>query len=54
MRLYNKPTTLKGWIFAFFGLYDYLKISDNEQAKEVRNRSLSSIESHLSDFDNGY
>jgi len=50
----HKPMVLNGWIFALFGLYDYVKISDDEHAKEVLNRSIQSIKLNLALFDNGF
>jgi len=50
----HKPTVLNGWIFAVFGLFDYIKISGDEKKKDVLNKTIRSIAIHLHDFDNGY
>lgn len=50
----HKATVLNGWIFALFGLYDYIKVSNDGQVKKIFYKSLNSIESHLKMFDNGY
>lgn len=50
----SKPTVLNGWIFAIFGLFDYLKISSDEEKSETFNKTIRSIAMHLHDFDNGY
>lgn len=48
------PTILNGWIFALFGLYDYVLISNDSKAKEVLDRTVLSLQSRLVEFDNGY
>lgn len=50
----NKDTVLNGWIFALFGLYDYVKITDDKVLKEIFYKSLNSMSLHLGRFDNGY
>lgn len=50
----NKPTVLNGWIFSLFGLYDYLKIDNDEKIKNIYNRSIQTMINHMKDFDNGY
>lgn len=50
----QRSTVLNGWIFAIFGLFDYVKISDDEKTKETLEKTLKSMEVHLKDFDNGY
>ena len=50
----NKPTVLNGWIFSLFGLYDYLKIVNDEKISDIYNRSVQTMIKHMKDFDNGY
>lgn len=50
----HKPTVLNGWIFALFGIYDLVKISGDERLKQILRKTLTSLESNLSKFDNGY
>ncbi|MFF2447139.1 D-glucuronyl C5-epimerase family protein [Neobacillus sp. NPDC058068] len=50
----NEPTVLNGWIFAIFGLFDYFKVSEDKRIKELLDKTLESLEAHLSEFDNGY
>lgn len=48
------PTILNGWIFALFGLYDYVKLTNDIEKKEILNKSLDTLERTLNEFDNGY
>ena len=48
----HRSIVLNGWIFAIFGLYDYMLVSD--EYKELVEVSFSSLIAHLKDFDNGY
>jgi heparosan-N-sulfate-glucuronate 5-epimerase len=50
----NKSTVLNGWIFSIFGLYDYIKIVNDEWIIDTYNRSIQTMVKHLGDFDNGY
>lgn len=50
----HKPTVLNGWIFALFGLFDYVKIGHDSKATEILYKSLRTLEKHLCDYDNGY
>lgn len=50
----HRCTVLNGWIFALFGLYDYIVISNDAQAKDVLERTLFCIKAKLNEFDNGY
>jgi D-glucuronyl C5-epimerase C-terminus. len=50
----HKPIVLNGWIFALFGLYDYIKMSSDVQKLDILNKSIKTIEKMLPAFDNGY
>lgn len=47
-------TVLNGWIFAVFGLFDYVKISGDPKIHEVLNKTVINIADNLHMFDNGY
>lgn len=48
------PVVLNGWIFSIFGIWDYVKVSNDEYYKTILNKTLSTLKSKLSNFDNGY
>lgn len=50
----HKPIVLNGWIFAIFGLYDYVKITKNERVDFVLKYTLNTLKKNLKYFDNGY
>ncbi len=50
----HKPMVLNGWIFAVFGLFDYLKAEDNMPVREAYRSTISTMMRHLDDFDSGY
>lgn len=50
----NKSTVFNGWIFSLFGLYDYLKVVNDEKIRDIYDRSVKTMISHMKDFDNGY
>ncbi len=45
---------LNGFIWALWGVYDYLAITKNETAEELWRQSLKTLKKKLLDFDNGY
>ena len=45
---------LNGWIFAFFGLYDYTLVSDEEKYKTIKERSLNYLAESLHKYDRKY
>lgn len=45
---------LNGWVFASFGLYDYLLIEDSDEVRQMLERSLSALVAHLPSYDAGY
>lgn len=53
-RLGGKRSVLNGWIFTLFGVYDYLKIDNNSEVKDVYNKSIETLKRHLKDYDMGY
>ncbi|WJY26416.1 D-glucuronyl C5-epimerase family protein [Sporosarcina trichiuri] len=50
----NKPTILNGWIFSLFGLYDYIKVVNDDKVRSIYDRSVQTLINHMGDFDNGY
>lgn len=50
----QKPVVLNGWIFALFGLYDYMIYTKTNESVVLWKRSLKTLINHLKDYDNGY
>lgn len=50
----QKAPVLNGWIFAVWGLYDILLVSENMEYKNLYNRILDTLIRYLPAFDNGY
>ncbi len=50
----KRDTVLNGWIFALFGVYDYLLQFADEQVGRFYSRCTASLVRHLPDFDAGY
>ena len=48
------PVVLNGWIFALFGLFDWVLMNGEDQYKETFNRSLMTLSNSLKTFDCGY
>jgi hypothetical protein len=45
---------LNGWIFALFGLYDILLVTDREEYRLAFNKTIITLKRYISDFDTGY
>ncbi|SEA08077.1 D-glucuronyl C5-epimerase C-terminus [Eubacterium aggregans] len=50
----NKACVLNGWIFSIFGLYDYVLMTGEKKYKELLDKSIQTLESHIEEFDGGY
>lgn len=50
----HDPLILNGWIFSLWGLFDYLKIVDNTEIKNIYRRSIQTVINTLSEFELGY
>lgn len=51
----NQPTVMNGWIFAWWGLYDYIQVDENiEYYKEILDKSLNSLIKYLPRFKCSY
>lgn len=48
------PVILNGWIFSLWGLYDYVKYTDDGSTKVVLAATLASLKRRLPDFDMKY
>lgn len=48
------PLILNGWIFSLWGLYDYCKYQNDENAEKVLAATLSSLKKKLPEFDIQY
>ena len=49
-----QPCILNGWIFSAWGLFDYAKAFNDEQAFEKWNHTVRTMAKSLPRFDNGY
>ncbi len=50
----KEPLILNGWIFSIWGLMDYCKMVEDVQAKNVLDRTLTTLERKLPDFNLSY
>lgn len=50
----NKPAVLNGWIFAWWGLYDYVLVTNDMDVKQKCDASLSTLVNSISLFSNTY
>jgi len=51
----HKATVLNGWIFAYFGLFDYcLVFPEEKRMNTIRTKALTSLLGSLNNFDNNY
>ena len=50
----EKRSVLNGWIFSLFGIYDYLKIFEDDKANSIYMESIQTLKRHLQDYDLGY
>lgn len=48
------PVILNGWIFSLWGLYDYVKYTDDGSVKDVLAATLASLKKRLPNFDTKY
>ena len=45
---------LNGWIFSLWGLYDFVKYTNDPTAGQILDRTLCTLKKKLPDYDNGY
>lgn len=50
----NQPVILNGWIFAVFGIFDYLLLESDHEIEEIWKKTIVTLKRHLKDFDNGF
>lgn len=50
----NNPVILNGWIFSIWGLYDYCKYIKDDETYAILNKTLSTLQKKLADFDMKY
>ena len=50
----EEPLILNGWIFSLWGIMDYCKFFDDPNVKCILDKTLSTLERKLPDFDVGY
>lgn len=49
-----RSTVLNGWIYALFGVYDFMLLTKSEKVGKVLNKSLTSLDKSLESYDTGY
>jgi heparosan-N-sulfate-glucuronate 5-epimerase len=49
-----RNTILNGWIFAIFGLYDYLLVFENNGVKEIFSKTVATLAKNINIYDSGY
>lgn len=50
----HRKAVMNGWIFAWWGLYDYVQVAKDETCKNLLNTSCESLIKHLPLFKNAY
>lgn len=50
----DKPLVLNGWIFSFWGLWDYALMSGDAQVQRAMERTLQTMVKTIPDYDLGY
>ena len=50
----SEPLILNGWIFSYWGLRDYALMLDDEQVRNVAEKTLKTIIKTLPEYDLGY
>lgn len=50
----HRPVVLNGWIFALFGIYDFLLVEENNKYREIFKSTLECLKRSMNKFDNGY
>jgi hypothetical protein len=52
--VYPAAHILNGYLYALFGLYDYVALTNDSQINELIQRSLATLHSWIDDYDTGY
>ena len=50
----ERPVVLNGWIFALWGLLDYIKVTGDKAIQEAYDKSLATLERYIPHYDLGY
>ncbi len=50
----HDAAVLNGWIFSLWGLYDFVKYTNDPTAGQILDRTLCTLKKKLPDYDNGY
>lgn len=50
----HRPAVLNGWIFALFGIYDFLLVEDNIKYQEIFQKTVRTLAENMTSFDGGY
>ena len=48
------PAVLNGWIFSLWGLFDYCKYTNDQQAQRILEKTLETLKRKLPEYDTGY
>ena len=48
------PTVLNGWIFSWWGLYDYVLVTQDSEVKQIMDKSLQTLVDYLPRFSCSY
>lgn len=50
----HRDAVLNGWIFALFGLYDFILVNSISEYNEVFDKTISTLKSYMKNFDRRY
>lgn len=50
----ERPIVMNGWIFALWGVLDYVKLTDDAFYKAQYEKSLATLEAYIPHYDTGY
>lgn len=50
----KSSTVLNGWIFSLFGIFDYLKVENDPNIKNIFDQSVDTLYRYITKYDNGY
>lgn len=50
----ERPIVLNGWIFSLWGLFDYVKMTGDENIRAAYEKSLATLERYIPHYDLGY
>ncbi len=50
----ERPIVLNGWIFSLWGLFDYIKLTNDATAKKAYEKTLDTLERYIPHYDLGF